>query len=255
MWWTPHGERSLKRAEWDLFREGLDLSWDWVEESMDDPDCFPFDAKAFDELQPSQRLALLAFVASALNDKSLPRPELTAHSEATIAAIFNRIAVQVTFEIDAAAEGQHLEDATFMRRLILAAYREVAEQYEAEGQRATAMAKAARSDGTPPTAEDADEDDGPAWSLPAIDSDDLDEWTFLIYYLANEILWEDGDYEMGDDFMDDDPLVSEVKKSIMGIADNYYAAIAPDPTDEELVAIRQQLHRICGRTRKPGVNT
>jgi hypothetical protein len=62
MWWTPNGERALKGAEWELFREGLDMSWDWVEESMNDLDLFPFDVEAFDRLELVQRLALLALV-------------------------------------------------------------------------------------------------------------------------------------------------------------------------------------------------
>jgi hypothetical protein len=56
-----------------------------------------------------------------------------------------------------------------------------------------------------------------------------------------------GASEMGDDFMDVDPRVGQARMARMGIADEYYTAIAPDPTEEELVAIRQQLRRLCGR--------
>jgi hypothetical protein len=31
MWWTSAGERVLRGAEWDLFREGLSCLWDEVE--------------------------------------------------------------------------------------------------------------------------------------------------------------------------------------------------------------------------------
>ena len=70
MWWTSQGERALSGAEWELFREGLDMSWDWVEESMNDPDLYTFDVDAFDRLLPVQRLALLAHVGTALRDES-----------------------------------------------------------------------------------------------------------------------------------------------------------------------------------------
>jgi hypothetical protein len=78
-------------------------------------------------------------------------------------------------------------------------------------------------------------------------STDLEEWTFLIDRMANRILWDDGDYEMEDDFIDDDPRLSRAKMQIMGIPDDYFTAIAPDPTDDELVEIRQQLAELCGR--------
>ena len=35
---------------------------------------------------------------------------------------------------------------------------------------------------------------------------------------------------------------------MMGIADDYYTDIAPDPTDEQLESIRRTLRSLCGRT-------
>jgi hypothetical protein len=93
MWWTPKGERVLRGAERDLFREGLDGTWNLVEESMDDPNLLSSGVEAFDRLQPNQKLALLALVGNALKDEAEPRPEHTAHTEATVAAIFRHIVV------------------------------------------------------------------------------------------------------------------------------------------------------------------
>ena len=247
MWWTPDGNRALQGVEWDLFCAGLDLSWDWVEDSMNDPDLFLFDVDAFDSLQPSQRLALLVLVGNALKDDSQPHPELTSHTEATVAVIFSNIASQVAIEIDIASENEACEDPTFTRRLVLAAYHEVAAQEAAEAQNATRETKDTRSPRTPPTVEVAEENDTEEWNPPAADSDDLDEWEFLLYCLANRILWEDGDYKMGDNFMDADPRESRARMATMDIADDYYTAIAPDPTEKELVVIRQQLRRLCER--------
>jgi hypothetical protein len=249
MWWTPYGERALKGAEWRLFREGLDLSWDWVEDSMDDPDLWPFDVEAFDVLQPSQRLALLAEVGNALKDESHPHPELTAHNEATIAAIFSNITTQVALEIDLASEIEDWGDPTCTRKLVLAAYLEVVEQDVAEVRNASNETEVAVSRRTPPTVEIAEDDDNDdeVWSPLELDSNDLEAWEDLLDCLANRILWDDDDYEMGDEFLDVDPRVSRAKMELMRIPDDYYTAIAPDPTENELVAIRQQLRRLCGR--------
>ena len=134
MWWTPRGERVLRGAEWDLFREGLDGIWNLVEESMDDPERFSSGVEAFDRLQPNQKLALLALVGDALKDEAEPRPELTAHTEATVAAIFHHIVDQVVFEIEMARELGVDEEATFWRQLVLAAYRETEEGNRIEEQ-------------------------------------------------------------------------------------------------------------------------
>jgi hypothetical protein len=247
MWWTPSGERALQGPEWELFREGLDVSWDWVEESMNDPDLFPFDVEAFDSLQPTQRLALLALVGNALKDESLPHPELNAHTEATVAAIFSCIATQVAMEIDLKSEEDPPEVRTLTRKLVLAAFAQATDQDAAELQNVSYETSDARSRRLPPPVEGEEDDDTEAWIAPAADSDDMDKWMYLLDYLANRILWEDGDYEIGDAFMDADPGESRLKMEMLGIADDYYTAIAPDPLEEELVSIRQQLRTLCNR--------
>ncbi len=67
----------------------------------------------------------------------------------------------------------------------------------------------------------------------------------MIEHVENRILWEDGDYEMGRYFLDADPAEAKAKMTMMGIDDDYYTAIAPDPTDAELAAIRRTLHKLC----------
>jgi hypothetical protein len=100
VWCSCEGERVLQGAEWELFRVGLDEVWDYVEDSFDDDDCFPFGIAAFDDLQPGQKLAVLAQVGQALHDKAVPPPPLTAHAEATIAAVYVHIRQSVELEID-----------------------------------------------------------------------------------------------------------------------------------------------------------
>jgi hypothetical protein len=69
MWRTPSGERVLQSCEWRLFREGLSLLRDQVEESMDDPELCMTGVRVFDRLEPAAKFAVLALVGSALHDE------------------------------------------------------------------------------------------------------------------------------------------------------------------------------------------
>jgi len=90
-----------------------------------------------------------------------------------------------------------------------------------------------------------DEDDRP-WSPPEVSSEEVDEWEFLVVEcLANRILW-DGDHEIGPELVDSDPAVSQSLMNELGIAENYYTAVAPDPTDEQLDSVRRTLRDVCG---------
>src|SRR3954469_13126721 len=102
MWWTPLGERVLRGAEWKLFRDGLAMVRDLVEEAKasDDPELGSVGVEAFDQLQPNQKLALLARVGKALKDEGEPMPELTAHTEAAVAAVYAHIFSMIVMEIE-----------------------------------------------------------------------------------------------------------------------------------------------------------
>jgi hypothetical protein len=54
------------------------------------------------------------------------------------------------------------------------------------------------------------------------------------------ILW-DRDFEAEPTFGDADPLTGEDVKDNMGIDNDYFQAVAPDPSDEELESIRRRL--------------
>jgi hypothetical protein len=256
MWWTPRGERVLRGAEWELFREGLGALWDWVEESSGDRDIFDSGTEAFDRLQMGQKLGLLALVGRALSDEGVPRPDLTVNTEATVAAIFHQIAREVAMEIDLSGDPGWVtsldspEELTHWRRLVLAAHGEAELQDEAEALAESEGECGHEPDDSPDDeddlSEDEDEPDEP-WSPPDATSEDADEWESLVDCLANRILWEDGDYEAGDDFLDADPAEGRVMMAMLGIVDDYYTDIAPDPTDEQLGPIRRTLRSLCGR--------
>jgi hypothetical protein len=249
MWWTPLGERVLRGAEWELFRDGLSMLCDLVEESKssDDPEIGSVGVEAFDQLQPNQKLALLAWVGRALKDEGEPMPELTAHTEATVAAVYAHVLSMIVMEIESPPgseqvdgwdDPEDIDDAFAWRRLALAAY------LEAEGKPWANGTATGEGDGRVPG--DREEDDGP-WSPPEIASEDVEEWDLLVgECLANRILWGDGDHEGGPGFMDADPAVSRSCRDELGIAEDYYTAIAPDPTDEQLDSVRRTLRDVCG---------
>jgi hypothetical protein len=213
VWRTCDGERVLQGAEWELFRVGLDEVWDYVEDSFDD-DCFHFGIAAFDDLQPGQKLALLAQVGQALHDEAVPPPPLTAHAEATIAAVYVHIRQSVELEIDEHDDVDPEEFAFHWRRLVLSAYRD-----------------------TSTTG-----DDPP----PGESCDDISEWDLLIDCLSERILWDD-DYMTANHFLDAAPEAGHAEMEALGIADDYYVALASDRRDEELEAVRRALREVTGR--------
>src|SRR5262249_44890412 len=101
MWRMQDGDRVLTEAEWALFRTGLDLLRDSVEEDIraetDDTDT---GIAAFDRLTPEQKLALLAGTARALRDPATPAPRHTDANEGAIAAVFSMIRVELETELD-----------------------------------------------------------------------------------------------------------------------------------------------------------
>src|SRR5713101_2358762 len=202
MWWTSEGERVLRGAEWELFREALAGIWDQVEDSLEnDEDSFVCGIAAFDNLHANQKVSLLALVGNALRDEAVPMPDLTAHAEATVAAVFEYIRQSIEFEIGFPMDQKVCSEATFWRQLVLAACCEIEENWEEP--------------------------------LPEPCCDDPGEWETLIEVLAEWILW-DYDFCMEGSFLDGDPVVVKNNMKAMGIARDYYLQPAPDPTEEDL---------------------
>ena len=241
VWRTQLGERVLRGGEWELFREGISVLWDMVEDAPeDDPD--ETGVVAFDRLQRNQKLAMLALVGRALRDEKVPPPELTAVTEGTVAAVFQQILDGILFEIDIAdpldPTVRDLEVAagwTLWRRLCIGAC-------------CAAMRPETQQSLEPEIA--GEEELFESWwegPLPDASSADEENWESVVEWLSGRVLWEDGDYEMEDEFLDDDPVSSAARKALLGIDDAYFSDVAPDPTDSQLEAIRQTLRDVCGR--------
>jgi hypothetical protein len=200
MWWTPDGERVLQGAEAQLFLEALGVLVDMVRD--DDERMWRFGAPPFDNLQPNQKLAVLAQVGSALLRDDQSMPKLTAVLEAAVGAVYESIRVMVEIEIDEPVEEREWSS---WRELVLAACRERGIE-----------------------------------DLLDPESEDLDNWEVLVECQADTVLW-DQDWKDTDDHLDADPKASRMVKNLLGIDEDYYVAVPPDPTEKEMEGIRATL--------------
>jgi hypothetical protein len=126
MWHTPKGVRHLQGAEAALLKEAIGLIKDHLEEEIDYPDN-PWECgvRIFDGMDGRQKLAQLAIVSNALFRADVSELPLNAINEATVAAIFESLPVNVEIEIDAESSdwSDHPEmDLRTWRRLIRQAF-------------------------------------------------------------------------------------------------------------------------------------
>src|SRR5262249_59477157 len=106
MWRMQDGDRVLTEAEWDVFRAGLDQLRDYIEQDIaDQTHGTETGVAVFDALTAEQKLALLAEVALALRDPSVPTPRHTAANEGAIMAVLVTFPAMLHTEGEAAAEG------------------------------------------------------------------------------------------------------------------------------------------------------
>ena len=211
-WHTQRGDRTLTGAEAVLIREALAYVVDMVEDEIvaaEDP--WEFGIVAFDRLEPTARLAMLAEVGWPLLRDTESFPELTAVNEATVAVLFLAIEQSLEIEIDCPRDSSP-EDRSTWRRLLLDAI-----------------------------AEGSDLSD-----LPTVDCCDMDEWQFIIETLSDWILW-DHDFNSAEYFLDTPPEQADMMREQFGIDDDYYRAIPPDPKECDLPAIRATLKQLCGK--------
>ena len=100
MWWTQEGERVLQGAEAALFREALGSLWDDIEMCEESDEQYVVGIVPYDNLTFGQKLTMLVDVGEALLDENVPMPELTAVNEATVAAVFAHLVINVELEFD-----------------------------------------------------------------------------------------------------------------------------------------------------------
>ncbi len=79
--------------------------------------------------------------------------------------------------------------------------------------------------------------------LPDVTSRDTSEWSFLVETLADCVLW-DSDYDL-QATLDIPPEASRRLKGDLGIDNDYFTAIPPDPPDEQLRLYVDALVGLC----------
>ena len=199
MYRTSLGERTLRGAEHRLFVGSLAMLVDYL--SGGDYDA---GIALFDDLQRNQKIAVLLGVSNALLHDNVSPPPLTAISEAAVAVVY-----------------QHLEER------LIDEIREGGREDHSVGDDAFG----------PPI-----EDVGPSWRtlvlnacretnaverLPQPDDSNEDNWSFLIECLRDRVLW-DNDWEMVEQ-QDIDPDQQRRVKEEMGIDEDYFVWVPPDP--------------------------
>ncbi len=271
MWYTSRGRRTLQGAEAELVASAVDLMIDQLSIDVDETGLeategiYYSGVPLFDSLTTPQQIASLHSVACHLLTDTPPVADPSAAAEATIAAIFACIRDMIATEIDWHADPElaSMLDPDLpgfsWRRQVLAAFEAVqgiewidepqpeglqAEGMETEGletERREAEGLEADSLRAPfdPLSEcdrfwepEPGEDDE-SFELPAETSTDLECWSLCVEQLADAILW-DRDFEMAEDFLDADPRVSRRRRQLLGIRDDYFTRVAPDPRPSEL---------------------
>lgn len=117
MWRMHDGNRVLTESEWAVFRTGLDLLRDFVESDISaEEDTVETGVPAFDRLTAEQKLALLAEVASAVREPTIPMPVHTAANEGAIMAVLETFREMLREEVESGDDRQ-----THLRTSLLAA--------------------------------------------------------------------------------------------------------------------------------------
>lgn len=212
-WKTSVGNRCLDGPEADLVRRTVDWMHDEIMAGSEfDLDPLPYAIPVFDQLSPVQKLAMLETVLRDLLTPTPTPPPLNAINEGAIAAIYAGMVRWTEIEID--MEDDPSSDPCEWRKKLLAV--------------ATAAC------------------DGEV-ELPEPSCRDIDEWEFVVDLLRNQVLWDD-DYLGAELMLDAQPNDAHSARQMLGIDQDYFVAIPPDPKESEIPAIRKRLHALCRGT-------
>ncbi len=222
MWHTSRGDRTLQGDEATLVREAIDTMVDVLSLHIDDDSAGGVICESgiavFDQLTPSQRIALLHDAATHLLTDMGDAPRLSAPLEATVAAIFKDVRDHVAIEV---GFPQSTEQARWVER---PGWRHLV---------ASAFHSVTISEGDFESLEE----------LPLEASSDLQQWERVIDYLADAVLW-DRDFEFSGTFLDMDPEILRERRQILGIDEDYFTQIAPDPRPAEVAELVSATRKI-----------
>lgn len=86
-------------------------------------------------------------------------------------------------------------------------------------------------------------------NMPDADCDDPEEWDFLIECAEGRILY-DRDWEDEDLYVDLSVDMADTCYEFMGIDEDYYTAIAPEPLDEEIPGMIKRLRQLTAEPKE-----
>ncbi|MDF1844796.1 MAG: hypothetical protein P1U77_25570 [Rubripirellula sp.] len=229
MWHTSRGDRTLCGAEAALVRRAIGNMVDGIlmrvdEELEDGVIGVDTGIAVYDMCSTSQRVGLLHQVAKHLLTDTDSALVLSAPLEATIAAIFVDIRDQVAMEIEFLPQLMETEDQPTWRRMVLDAYLSTLAPDDLENKVWAEMVE----------------------QLPTEDCRFIRRWEHVIDSLADAILW-DRDFELADQFLDSDPVSAFDRRQVLGISDDYFTRIAPDPRAEDVRRVVSQTRAIVRR--------
>jgi hypothetical protein len=207
VWRTSEGIRTLKAGEAALVRAAVNDIWRELEQDQDNSDPWEWGVPLFDNLEWSEKVVLLANVASALLREDVAPMPLTGVNEAAVGVLFEHIRQSIVVEIDCQHDSPE-DPMCFWRRSVLVLI----------------------------DAENLDENE----ALPKETCDDRNEWEWMVEAIADGILW-DNDWLGGNFFMDVDPETATMRKRGMGIDEDYYTTIVPHPADSDVEKARRTL--------------
>ncbi|HMO35367.1 MAG TPA: hypothetical protein PKA06_04935, partial [Gemmatales bacterium] len=160
---------------------------------------------AFDRLSYQQKTVLLCQVVHALHDPLVPEMPLSSMSESVVAALFKMMHEILRFNL--AFQPPDEKDAQLQFR--------------------KAILKAAR------------ESNEPLKKVPLLRSTELEPWAEVLNEIEERVLW-DADYAMEEMFLDLPPDQAQQKKEFLRIDQDYFVAVAPDPTEVEYETARHR---------------
>lgn len=217
-WHTEIGDRCLTGPEARLVREIVDYMHDEIAVDLDaaleaDDDGVEYGVTEFDKLKPPQKLALLEQVLRQMLNPTDAPPTLNVINESAIAAMYAAVGERVAYEIDMESDADEPGsfDPCHWRKLLL---------------------DVARTDESDPS------------ELPTARCRDEDEWECVLESIKMRVLWDD-DYMDAESVLDATPQSARRHRRKLGIDHDYYIAVAPDPKESELPAIRERLRALC----------
>jgi len=166
---------------------------------------WPNDVPTFDQLLLGQKVALLREISIALLRKKESPPRFTALNEATIAAVYEELFNELEAEVEFANGAE-------LRQAVVDALEWTNKEFKDDVR------------------------------IPRASCRDTDEWQLMIDCCLDFVLW-DRDFDL-EHILDAPPETAATERKMLGINEDYFTAIPPDPTDTQVKRYVNELFRL-----------